>query len=212
MVFDCLPVYFDYAGRTWLIELWKGQYGICTGCEIGVYYADRILEKKERALAHFRSVKDDDMLRLSFVLFHERNTLARLCAKHWWLTAFRVGYFSSPGELSLHAAIALASPAMAGAFLDGLIDAGFSSDEITVCGRTVSFTFRESVPAGGYWRRLRERLMQRMNHLGCRLYLFLTRPFCLTIDRILYLYFYLPFVFRRLLFIRRYHGRRRKRG
>ena len=24
MVFDALPVYFDYAGRTWLVELWKG--------------------------------------------------------------------------------------------------------------------------------------------------------------------------------------------
>ena len=23
MVFDCLPIYFDYGGRTWLIELWK---------------------------------------------------------------------------------------------------------------------------------------------------------------------------------------------
>lgn len=43
MIFDCLPVYFDYRGKTWLIEFWKGQYGINTGCEIGVYYADRIL-------------------------------------------------------------------------------------------------------------------------------------------------------------------------
>ena len=25
MVFDALPVYFDYRGRTWLIEFWKGQ-------------------------------------------------------------------------------------------------------------------------------------------------------------------------------------------
>ena len=31
MVFDCLPVYFEYDGRTWLLELWKGQYGINTG-------------------------------------------------------------------------------------------------------------------------------------------------------------------------------------
>ena len=33
MVFETLPVYFDYAGKTWLIQIWKGQYGICTGCE-----------------------------------------------------------------------------------------------------------------------------------------------------------------------------------
>ena len=48
MIFDCLPVYFDYQGKTWLIEFWKGQYGINTGCEIGVYYADRILQDEEK--------------------------------------------------------------------------------------------------------------------------------------------------------------------
>ena len=26
MVIDSLPVYFDYDDKTWLIELWKGQY------------------------------------------------------------------------------------------------------------------------------------------------------------------------------------------
>ena len=32
MVLETLPVYFDYDGKTWLIQIWKGQYGICTGC------------------------------------------------------------------------------------------------------------------------------------------------------------------------------------
>ena len=36
MVFDALPVYFDYEGKTWLIEFWKGQYGINAGAEIGI--------------------------------------------------------------------------------------------------------------------------------------------------------------------------------
>jgi len=42
MVFDYETVYFDYRGRTWLIELWKGQYSINSGCKLGVYYADQI--------------------------------------------------------------------------------------------------------------------------------------------------------------------------
>ena len=37
-VIDCEPIFFDYGGKTWMIELWKGQYGLETGCEIGVYY------------------------------------------------------------------------------------------------------------------------------------------------------------------------------
>ena len=31
MVIDAFPVYFNYEGRTWLVEFWKGQYGINTG-------------------------------------------------------------------------------------------------------------------------------------------------------------------------------------
>lgn len=25
---DCEPIFFDYAGKHWMIELWKGQYGL----------------------------------------------------------------------------------------------------------------------------------------------------------------------------------------
>lgn len=47
MVFDCLPIYFDYGGRTWLIELWKGQYGINLGCEVGIYKADSLVAQSQ---------------------------------------------------------------------------------------------------------------------------------------------------------------------
>lgn len=42
MIFDYYPVYFDYQGKTWLIEFWKGQYGINTGAEAGIYHANRL--------------------------------------------------------------------------------------------------------------------------------------------------------------------------
>ena len=42
-IIDCEPIFFDYAGKTWMIELWKGQYGLETGCEIGVYNRDHRL-------------------------------------------------------------------------------------------------------------------------------------------------------------------------
>ena len=49
MIFDCEPIYFDYEGSTWLLELWKGQYGITAGCEIGIYKTDHIVPREERA-------------------------------------------------------------------------------------------------------------------------------------------------------------------
>jgi hypothetical protein len=36
-ILDCEPIFFDYDGKHWMIELWKGQYGLESGCEIGVY-------------------------------------------------------------------------------------------------------------------------------------------------------------------------------
>ena len=37
MVIDCEPIYFVYSGKRWLIEMWKGQYDLTTGGEVGVY-------------------------------------------------------------------------------------------------------------------------------------------------------------------------------
>ena len=36
-IIDCEPIFFDYDNKHWMIELWKGQYGLETGCEVGVY-------------------------------------------------------------------------------------------------------------------------------------------------------------------------------
>ena len=100
MVFDALPVYFNYRGRTWLIEFWKGQYGINTGAEIGIYYADRILSEEELSTFLFQAVEDKDMLPLSFELTRYRSDdcLASVSKKTWWLTAFCMGRFSQPHQ------------------------------------------------------------------------------------------------------------------
>ena len=198
MVIDCLPIYFDYGNRTWLIELWKGQYGINMGCEIGVYYADRILKEEEREHTLFRCVENEDMLKMSFTLFNRGRTVAQLSARHWWLTAFLPGSFSTPFDLSLDASIILQSPAMAAAFTDGLIHTGYSSRKIRQNGSSVTFTFASSSQSNEQ-NNQRIRMVQGYNRFGCRLYQFITKPFHSTRDRLLYLYLYLPFAFRKML-------------
>ena len=32
---DCEPIFFDYDGKHWMIELWKGQYGLETDAKSG---------------------------------------------------------------------------------------------------------------------------------------------------------------------------------
>ncbi len=210
MIFDCLPVYFNYGNRTWLIEFWKGQYGINTGCEIGVYYADRILDETELSHTLFQCVENKDIPKLSFTLFRNNEKLAHLCQRHWWLTAFSMGYFSNPSDLCLYSSVTLENCEMADAFAEGLIRAGCDKNEIRICANTVTFTFAGCHCRQGILERLRIRIAQSLNRFFCKVYLYVTRAFCLSIDKLLYLYFYLPFAFRKMLRIRKY--KKPKRG
>lgn len=211
MIFDCLPIYFDYNGKTWLIELWKGQYGINTGAEIGMYYADNILDEKEYATTLFHSVEDHEMPGFSFHLFRKGSRIADLSAKHWWLTAFSLGRFSEPADLYMRAGVTLKDPGMLHAFTKGLIKAGYSTDDITVMCNTVTFSFTKSFDTPSAFQRFRNRITQQINRFWCKVYLFVTRPFYLSLDRILYLYYYLPFIFRKMLRIRKYKKIKKRR-
>lgn len=207
MVFDALPVYFNYRGRTWLIEFWKGQYGINTGAEIGIYYADRILSEEELSTFLFQAVEDKDMLPLSFELTRYRSDdcLASVSKKTWWLTAFCMGRFSQPWELDMNSFLHFPDSEMRCQFVCGLQQAGLSKEHIRICGNRVYVRYCGAGQQNyGFFTRLLRSLSQFSNRIFCRLYLLITRPFTLTLDRLLYLYFLLPFAFRRMLTLRRY--------
>lgn len=68
MVFDYEPIYFDYKKRTWLIEIWKGQYGINSGCELGVYHADQLISPDKYNSTIFKAASPDDMPDISLFL------------------------------------------------------------------------------------------------------------------------------------------------
>ena len=200
MVFDSLPVYFDYHGKTWLIEFWKGQYGINTGAEIGIYHADRLLSEAEYQVAHFSAADKHEMLSCSLHLSEADGTYVQLSEKHWWLTAFLPGVFSRPGDLRLKAAIYFPNEEMLSAFHDGLCTAGYPAENITIQNFCLSFIFHRPLPVHyGLFTRFHRHLSQCLNQMYCRLFLWVTRPFICTEDRVLYLYFYLPFCFRKLM-------------
>lgn len=207
MVFDALPVYFDYNGRTYRIEFWKGQYGFSTGAEIGVYYADGIIPMEEYAGAHFHAVSDPDMLPMSFVLCDGSSRYAKMSGRTWWLTSFSPGCYSSPTALTLNAAIRFPNCAMAQSFLKGLSSSGFPDSNVCICGSSVQLVFDASFsPEYSAWQRFRRRLAQFRNRFSCFLYRRITRAFCLNLDRMLYLYFLLPPAFRKSICFRKYHG------
>lgn len=208
MVFDALPIYFDYQGKTWLIEFWKGQYGINTGGEIGVYHADEIIPPGRQNAKLFKAVSDTDMLPLSFELFKNNISLLTVSKSTWWLTAFCMGQFSNPADLYLNVTITFPNYEMQRSFLTALLDAGIPEKYIKLSGRQVKVLFTSS-PALVY--SLRERVSRKLsqfaNKIFCSLFIFLTKPFILTADRLLFLYYLLPFTRKRILSPRKYRNR-----
>lgn len=205
MVFDYLPIYFNYDEKTWLIEIWKGQYGINTGSEVGIYYADRILSEKELPTAHFQAVNDCDMLPVSMTLSKEKNLLARVAKKTWWLTAFCMGQFSKPCQLFLNVSICFTDCDMMHHFLNALRKTGLPEECIQICGHKITFPFGGCIRRPySLWQRIVRAWAQFWNRIFCKIFLFITRYFTLTLDRMLYLYYLLPFAFRRMLRPRKY--------
>lgn len=212
MVYDCEPVYFDYDGQTWLIEFWKGQYGINTGGEIGIYRAGRELSPAEYPYAKFESLSKDRLFPLEMTLECQDAPLFSMQKPHRWLAGFRMGSFHFPDELLMHVSLTFPGIDMLHSFTARLREMGYQPCELCVCDLTVSFTFsRPHTRRRGFLLCLRSTLAQWENRLLVRLFCRVTRPFTCTADRLLYLYYFLPPVFRRCLGIRSSCFRRRPR-
>lgn len=142
MIIDCEPIYFEYLDKKWMIGFWKGQYDLVTGCEIGVYTG--ALDLNILGLfsgAYYTCASNADLLQMSYTLKKNGKTLFTREGKHWWLTGFKLGEFSEPSELTMDINITLHNVIMRDAFVTGLWNAGYSLDEFTRNGKTISFTF-----------------------------------------------------------------------
>ncbi|HEY9061146.1 MAG TPA: DUF4474 domain-containing protein [Pseudobacteroides sp.] len=139
MIVDCDPIKFEYAGKRWLIEFWKGQYDLTTGCEIGVYTTD----KSDFSIPNiftgtfYDCVDDEDQLYMEFTLSKFGEILFHRGEKHWWLTGFKLGEFSEPYELIMDISITLKDKEMLDAFVGGLREANYSDKEFDIEGNTV---------------------------------------------------------------------------
>lgn len=210
MVMDAWPVYFDYEGRTWLIEFWKGQYGINTGGEIGVYHADEIVPPYFYRAAHYDAVENSEMPKINCFLEKKGKKVYELCSQHWWLTGFRMGLFSNPSDLCMVASLTFEETGMAQAFFDGLLKSGQSRNKFRICCNEVCVRVDFSRKVALLWR-LQRKVVQIFNRLWCFLYRTASKPFTDTVDRLLFFYYMAPFFFRRMLRCGRGRGNKQKK-
>ncbi|MDR3244727.1 MAG: DUF4474 domain-containing protein, partial [Elusimicrobiota bacterium] len=142
-IIECEPIYFSYNGFEWMIELWKGQYGLETGCEVGLYKRpqDQPISLIEQLVTGkiYSCVGDKDLITMSFALIKDGNAiLQRGPQQHWWLTGFKWGEFSKPEELKVKYTLGFNDDAMPKAFIEGLKKLHYSYE---INGNSASFVF-----------------------------------------------------------------------
>jgi hypothetical protein len=138
LVVDAEPIIFEYDNKLWLIEFWKGQYGMTSGAEIGIYNAPITKNKKSH---FFNSITDEEMLDMSYTLFKNDEYYFKRQDKHWWLTGFKLGDFVNPEDLRLYVTINFKDLDMAHAFIKELIRIGYQRDKISIHDTKVSVIF-----------------------------------------------------------------------
>lgn len=123
---------FDYAGKEWMIQAWKGNYVIANGCEIGIYNRDK---------AKFGSYYDcyDGVMNMSFELTKGDELVLEMSGEHWWLNGFKLGdTLYKPSSMTLSFSIEFLDEEMANAFAESVNNHYRHDTSCTVDGNTVS--------------------------------------------------------------------------
>ncbi|MBR5441933.1 MAG: DUF4474 domain-containing protein [Clostridia bacterium] len=115
MYFDTKRIEFLYNDKEWMIQLWKGQYGITAGAEIGLYNRD------PSKVMQYDCADDEDLIEMQFDFYNmSEHVFSRGPEKHWWLTGFKVFHLGIPFTITLDMTLKFTDNTMASAFTEAL--------------------------------------------------------------------------------------------
>lgn len=116
MVYSTKRIYFDYDDKDWMIQIWKGQYGITAGAEIGLYN-----KPSDRLVPQYDCASDDELITMSFDFYNAgQYEFSRGPEKHWWLTGFKILQLGVGPLIDLDITLEFPNRKMANAFEEGL--------------------------------------------------------------------------------------------
>ena len=137
MFYNTKRIEFIYDNREWMIQIWKGQYGITSGAEIGLYNRplDRVMQ--------YDCADDEDLIEMQFDFYNQNQLVfSRGPEKHWWLTGFKIFNSGVPILIDLDMTLKFTNITMARAFYNSLKKVAATSliDPMTysIKGSTVS--------------------------------------------------------------------------
>lgn len=137
--YDYARVHFEYEGKDWMIQLWKGQYGmVFYGGEVGVYCKEHS-DEEDKVFTTYKCAGEEDWLQMQTSLYRDEklngNYVHEFSTDYettWWSTGFKPGHLwvQEPAkELRLTGTITLKDAEMTKAFVNGLKECGFSEVE-----------------------------------------------------------------------------------
>lgn len=133
--YDYVRVHFTYEEKDWMVQLWKGQYGLLFyGSEIGIY-TKKHSDKKDRLFTTYACASQEDWLKMEMTLYHDKllngnyeREFTRDYGDYWWCTGFKDGHLlvEEPAkELRMTSRITFKDEEMTRLFVEGLKECGF---------------------------------------------------------------------------------------
>ena len=144
VIANSMPVFFNYNTRRfkfeyndleYMIQIWKGNYTVANGGEVGVYCRD-----KAKFGSYYDSANDEQMLEMSMQILHGDKILVdKPLQSHWWVNGFNLGTrLYLPESLTMKFSIVMTDEEMLNAFCEA-IDKHYMHDvSYTVDGLTVN--------------------------------------------------------------------------
>lgn len=159
--YDYIRVFFTYEGKDWMLQMWKGQYGmVFYGGEIGIYNRAHS-EEGIGVWTMFACPKEEDWLKMEMTLWHQQingewtREFSREYDYYWWCTGFKNGHLRQEepaDELRLTGRITFKDEEMAALVASGLEECGFTkatakdeigTDGFFIDGSDISFSWQE---------------------------------------------------------------------
>ena len=134
MYYDTMRLKFNYDNMDWMIQIWKGNYTVANGGEVGVYCRDA-----SRSGSFYDCANNEQMLNMSMQILHGDKVLVdEGPMMHWWVNGFNLSdRMYLPESLTMKFSIVMTDEEMLNAFCEAIDkhymhDVSYTVDELTV--------------------------------------------------------------------------------
>lgn len=123
---------FEYDGKEWMIQAWKGNYLIANGAEVGIYCRD-----SKRIGTYYDCY--DGVMPMTLKLRCGDTVIYDIEKEHWWINAFKLGDgLYSPKKMTVEFSIEMPDEEMAKAFFDSVMNNYRKDSACTLDGTKVN--------------------------------------------------------------------------